>query len=49
MLGGMGIQEIFIIFLVMAAIFGAKKLPELGKGLGGGIKEFKEGLKEITK
>ena len=33
-----------IIILIVAVIFGAKKLPELGKGLGKGIKEFKSGI-----
>jgi sec-independent protein translocase protein TatA len=37
-------QDLFVILLIAAAIFGAKKLPEIGKGLGKGIKEFKNGL-----
>ncbi|MGC1404716.1 MAG: twin-arginine translocase TatA/TatE family subunit [Thermodesulfobacteriota bacterium] len=37
-------QDMLIIILIVAVIFGAKKLPELGKGLGKGIKEFKSGI-----
>lgn len=33
-----------VILLIVAVIFGAKKLPEIGKGLGKGIKEFKSGI-----
>ena len=38
---GLGIQELIIIFLIIMVVFGAKKLPEIGKGLGKGIREFK--------
>jgi sec-independent protein translocase protein TatA len=38
---GLGIQELIIIFLIIMVLFGAKKLPEIGKGLGKGIREFK--------
>jgi sec-independent protein translocase protein TatA len=38
---GLGIQELIIIFLIIMVLFGAKKLPEMGKGLGKGIREFK--------
>jgi sec-independent protein translocase protein TatA len=37
-------QDLIVILLVAGLIFGAKKLPEIGKGLGKGIKEFKSGL-----
>jgi sec-independent protein translocase protein TatA len=37
-------QDLIVILIVVAFIFGAKKLPELGKGLGKGIQEFKNGL-----
>ena len=37
-------QDLIIILIVVAFIFGAKKLPEIGKGLGKGIQEFKSGL-----
>ncbi|OPZ67912.1 MAG: Sec-independent protein translocase protein TatAy [bacterium ADurb.Bin478] len=39
---GIGVQEWFIIILVLVVLFGAKKIPELAKGLGQGIKEFKK-------
>jgi sec-independent protein translocase protein TatA len=38
---GLGVQELIIIFLIIMVLFGAKKLPEIGKGLGRGIREFK--------
>jgi sec-independent protein translocase protein TatA len=38
---GLGIQELVVIFLIVMVLFGAKKLPEIGKGLGKGIREFK--------
>ena len=41
-LGGMGGSEIFLIILVLLLFFGAKRIPELAKGLGKGIKEFKD-------
>ena len=37
-------QDMLVIILIAAFIFGAKKLPEFGKGLGKGIKEFKSGI-----
>ena len=44
-LGGMGGSEIFLIILVLLLFFGAKRIPELAKGLGKGIKEFKDASK----
>lgn len=41
-------QHLLVILAVALFIFGGKKLPELGKGLGEGIKHFKEGLKQGT-
>jgi len=43
---GLGGQELFIILFLALLIFGAKKLPEVGAGLGKGIRSFKESLKE---
>lgn len=43
---GLGGWEIAIIALVILLIFGGRKIPELMKGLGKGIKNFKEGIKE---
>ena len=40
-----GIQELLVILLIVIIIFGASKLPQLGKGLGEGIKNFKKGIK----
>ena len=45
MLGG---WEIVLILAVVLILFGAKKLPELAKGLGSGIKEFKKATREVT-
>lgn len=44
-LGGM---EIILILLLVLVLFGAKKLPELAKGLGQGIKEFKKATRDVT-
>ena len=44
---GIGIQELLIILLICVLIFGAAKLPEIGKALGKTIKEFKKSMKEI--
>ena len=45
MLGG---WEIILILAVVLILFGAKRLPELAKGLGTGIKEFKKATREVT-
>ncbi len=42
----LGMPEILIIFFIVLLLFGAKKLPELAKGLGKGLKEFKQATKE---
>lgn len=44
-----GWQEILIILLIALLLFGAKRIPELAKGLGKGIREFRKGLSEIDK
>lgn len=41
-----GWQEILLVALLVVVLFGAKKIPELMRGMGSGIKEFKKGLKE---
>ena len=46
---GLGMQEILLIALVVLLFFGGKKIPELMKGLGKGVKSFKEGMNEIEK
>ena len=44
---GMGGQEMILIFLALLLLFGAKKIPELARGLGKGIKEFKDATKDV--
>lgn len=46
-LGNLGTGEIIIIGLAILLLFGGKKIPELMKGLGKGVKSFKDGLKEV--
>lgn len=46
-IGGLGMSEILVIALVVLLLFGGKKIPELMKGLGKGIKSFKEGMHEV--
>ena len=48
-LGIIGPWQIVIIALVIVLLFGGKKIPELMKGLGKGVKSFKEGMKEVEK
>ncbi len=45
MLGSLGLPELLVIFVIVLVIFGAGKLPQLGKGLGEGIKNFKNSVK----
>lgn len=47
-LGGMGGTEIFLIIAVLLLFFGAKRIPDLAKGLGRGIKEFKDASKGVV-
>jgi len=47
MFGNLGAGEIILILLVILVLFGAKKIPELAKGIGKGMSEFKKGLKEV--
>ena len=44
---GLGMQEIIVIALIILLLFGGKKIPELMKGLGKGVKSFKDGMKDI--
>ncbi len=44
---GLGGQEMVFIFLALLLLFGAKKIPELARGLGKGIKEFKDATKDV--
>lgn len=43
-IGGLGFQEILLIALVVLLFFGGKKIPELMKGLGKGVRSFKDGM-----
>jgi sec-independent protein translocase protein TatA len=45
-MAGLGIPELSIIFLIIIVLFGANKIPQIGKGLGEGIRNFKKGIKE---
>jgi sec-independent protein translocase protein TatA len=47
LLFGLGMQEVIVIALIVLLLFGGKKIPELMKGLGKGVKSFKDGMKEI--
>lgn len=47
LLGGIGGQEILLIALVVLLFFGGRKIPELMKGLGKGVKSFKDGMKGV--
>lgn len=44
-----GLSEILVIVLLLVVIFGAKRLPQLGEGVGKALRNFKEGLKGETK
>ncbi|MBP3844306.1 MAG: twin-arginine translocase TatA/TatE family subunit [Prevotella sp.] len=44
---GLGMTEILVIALIVLLLFGGKKIPELMKGLGKGVKSFKDGMKEV--
>ena len=48
-IGGLGMQEMLLIALVVLLFFGGKKIPELMKGLGKGVRSFKEGMNNIEK
>ena len=46
---GLGTGEIILIVLAILLLFGAKRIPELMKSMGKGVKSFKEGMKEVQK
>ncbi len=46
-IGGIGMQEVLLIALVVLLFFGGKKIPELMKGIGKGVRSFKEGMNEM--
>ena len=48
-LGNLGAGEIIVIALIVLLLFGGKKIPELMKGIGKGVRSFKEGMNNIEK
>lgn len=49
MFGGIGVPEVMIVLLVVLLFFGAKRIPELARGIGQGINEFKKASDDIKK
>lgn len=49
LIGGLGVPEILLIVLVVLLFFGGKKIPEMMRGLGKGVRSFKEGMNDIEK
>lgn len=49
LLFGLGWTEILLVLLIVLLLFGAKKIPELARGMGRGIREFKDASKEVKK
>jgi sec-independent protein translocase protein TatA len=45
-MGPIGLPELVIILIIVVLIFGANRLPELGRGIGKGIRNFKDGMKD---
>lgn len=48
MLGNIGSVELFVIMLTILLVFGAKRIPEIARGVGGGIREFRSAMREIS-
>ena len=48
-MGRLGLPELIVILLIVFVIFGASRLPGLGRGIGSAIKNFKDGMKENDK
>ncbi len=48
-MGNLGFREILLIALIIIVLFGAKRIPELMRGMGSGIKEFKDAVKDEDK
>jgi sec-independent protein translocase protein TatA len=47
-MGRIGLPELVVILFILIIIFGANRLPQLGRGIGSAIKNFKEGVKDET-
>ncbi len=48
-MGRIGLPELIIILMIVVIIFGANRMPDLGKGIGSAIKNFKEGMRDDNK
>lgn len=48
MFGSLGFQELLVILLIVVIIFGASKLPQLGRGIGEGIRNFRDSLRSAS-
>lgn len=48
-IGGIGMQEVLLLALVVLLFFGGKKIPELMKGIGKGVRSFKDGMNNVKK
>jgi sec-independent protein translocase protein TatA len=48
MFGGLGVQELLVIFLIILLLFGAKRIPDIAQGLGRGIRDFKKAMKDTS-
>ncbi len=48
MFGNLGAPELILIFLIILLVFGANRIPEIARGIGNGIREFKDSAREIT-
>ena len=46
-IGGIGFQEILLVLLIILLLYGGKKVPEMMRGLGKGVKAFKDGMNEV--
>ncbi len=47
-LGGIGFQEILVVLLIILLFYGGKKVPEMMRGLGQGVKAFKDGMNDVA-